>query len=477
MKTWKQDYRRLWGKEPPTKMTQQLAKEFHLLPESKTKVRLLNKDQYEKISPMLETLLDTDVSNPALLQIREWFNKEEAVVKSVSKPIADPLAHLEKYKTRGKASPQILDDQGKPFTHPQTAQYPALVTSDAEKKRLAATFPANPPVTQKVLAATPVHPHANGYSGHGYSSDSEVAQYTQGFKGYSGGHASDHEKQRMRKMALRPRPHQFETWDFDRTIIVGDIHGCADELVSLLEAVQFKIGKDRLISVGDVVDRGPKVSDCFRILREYKAWSCLGNHEEPFLKWLTFETHPDYKEKFSGKNNPIDLMSRQDQRETFNALTHQDWIDMGKMQLFFKLDELKYHPLVVHAGLFPGVSQPVEEQNPFAVIRMIKLDDKGETLPFGASNGTYWWDAYEKNPGKHHVIYGHSTATDGPRSMKYRHGLDTGAVYGGALTGLVLPPPNVDAAWHLVCVPAKKAHHVSSAAELSGGQKVIGKLK
>ena len=48
-----------------------------------------------------------------------------------------------------------------------------------------------------------------------------------------------------------------------RTIIIGDIHGCFKELVLLLEKVQFDQGRDLLISLGDMIDRGPRSFQVF----------------------------------------------------------------------------------------------------------------------------------------------------------------------------------------------------------------------
>ncbi len=457
MKTWKKLYEKKWGVRPPSKLTYQLAKEFRLVETAHTAGTVLSRPQYEQISPLLECLLVSDLTITELMHIRTWLNKEDSVkVDQKNTTVKDPISALEKYKQKGGGSPLILDHDG---------QVHGAVKSASSVQTVVQPLPAKP-----LPLVTPPHKQ---YSGPQYpysDGGDETTQYKMGFQGSnSSSSVSDNDKRNMRKMPLRPRPYQFETWDFKRTVIVGDLHGCADELVDLLDQIQFKIGEDRLISVGDVVDRGPKISDCFRVLRETKAWMCLGNHEEPFLKWLIFETHPDYKAKFSGKNNPIDLMSRPDQRDTMTQLTHQDWLDMAKMQLFFKLDECKWKPLVVHAGLFPGISKPVEEQDPFGIIRMIRLDDQDATLPFASTTGTNWWEKYEKNPGTHHVVYGHTTSLTGPRSMKYSTGLDTGAVYGGSLSGLVIPPPGTDGSWEIYCVKAKKLHHISSAAELSGG--------
>lgn len=278
------------------------------------------------------------------------------------------------------------------------------------------------------------------------------------------------EREKLKKMPYRPKPFDFPEFKWKRTIIVGDLHGCADELLDLLKDVNFKPGEDRLISVGDIVDRGPGIHECFEILREYKGWATLGNHEEPFLKWRMFETDDKYKD-FRGKENPIDLTKRADQAATLAALTEEDWEYMEQMQLFFKLREYKYNPLVVHAGLFPGRRNKPEKMDPFSIIRMINLDKDNKSLPFGASYGTPWWDLYEKSPGPHHVIYGHTTTKE-VRSLAHSTGLDTGAVYGGELSCLVLPD------WQYHSVPARSHHYTSSAAEISGGQSfVIGSVK
>ena len=64
-----------------------------------------------------------------------------------------------------------------------------------------------------------------------------------------------------------------------RTIVVGDIHGCYDELVDLLEEVKFG-GNDRLISVGDLITKGPKNREVLdRFMSEPNFLAVIGNHD------------------------------------------------------------------------------------------------------------------------------------------------------------------------------------------------------
>src|SRR5439155_23975693 len=66
-----------------------------------------------------------------------------------------------------------------------------------------------------------------------------------------------------------------------RHLIVGDVHGCLDELLELLARVGFDPAADVLVSVGDVVDRGPKVRETVEYLFGLPSFHMvLGNHED-----------------------------------------------------------------------------------------------------------------------------------------------------------------------------------------------------
>lgn len=80
-----------------------------------------------------------------------------------------------------------------------------------------------------------------------------------------------------------------------RDFVVGDIHGCLDELLSLLSAVRFNPQRDRLFSVGDLIDRGPKSLQCLQLLKKHWFFACRGNHEQMLIDWLM---NPDHVELF-----------------------------------------------------------------------------------------------------------------------------------------------------------------------------------
>ena len=68
----------------------------------------------------------------------------------------------------------------------------------------------------------------------------------------------------------------------ERTIIVGDIHGCLAELRELLGTLGFS-DEDRLIAVGDLVGKGPDGAGVVRFFREGGHQSVLGNHDAKLL--------------------------------------------------------------------------------------------------------------------------------------------------------------------------------------------------
>lgn len=70
-----------------------------------------------------------------------------------------------------------------------------------------------------------------------------------------------------------------------RTIFVGDVHGCADELDALLDKLGFN-STDRLMLTGDLFDRGEKPLEVLRLLQQTNAEAVMGNHEDKLLRAL-----------------------------------------------------------------------------------------------------------------------------------------------------------------------------------------------
>jgi hypothetical protein len=130
--------------------------------------------------------------------------------------------------------------------------------------------------------------------------------------------------------------------DIKRTIVIGDVHGCLVEFNNLLEKLNYNPNEDRVILVGDLIDRGPDSKGVLKRVRQLKLECVMGNHEHKFLKWYkTFGTKVD----------------------VYDAHTHykefeQEDIDyIFKMPTYIQVDNF----IIVHAGMKPGV--PIDKQS------------------------------------------------------------------------------------------------------------------
>ena len=179
-----------------------------------------------------------------------------------------------------------------------------------------------------------------------------------------------------------------------KTFIVGDVHGCLGMLQRLMDQIGWRPDVDRLIFLGDFIDRGSESRGVVEYVLEISKRSghveCLmGNHEKILLDFL------------DGRD-----------MNTF-------FVNGGMATLnSYRGETPRYGFYIVHAGFRPGV--PIEKQS---TEDLLWIRDS-----FIFSN--YYF-------GKR-VIFGHTPFAH-PLVMENKIGLDTGAVYGNRLTCLELP--------------------------------------
>ncbi|MBW2162391.1 MAG: serine/threonine protein phosphatase [Deltaproteobacteria bacterium] len=207
-----------------------------------------------------------------------------------------------------------------------------------------------------------------------------------------------------------------------RTLIVGDVHGCREELEDLLDESGWE-EDDQLVFVGDLVAKGPDSLGVIRLARELGARAVRGNHDQHCLKW--------WDAKCAGEALPTLRPAHQ---------RVEDWRWLAALPLWIELPE--HDALVVHAGLLPDL--PLEEQDPCDLMNMRSILDDG-TSSRSYEEGTPWAAVW---PGPRLVVFGHD-AVRGLQNRPHSVGLDTGCVYGGWLTGLWVPRRD------LVSVPAR----------------------
>ena len=195
-----------------------------------------------------------------------------------------------------------------------------------------------------------------------------------------------------------------------RTIVVGDIHGCYDELGLLLEKTGLH-AQDRVIAVGDLVTKGPKSREVLELFRtDDRFLSVLGNHDLALLRHWRGEGQPL---KNSQARAAADL-------DTDSELYCEF---LGSLPLMIDLGE----HIVVHAGIRPGV--PFDEQSAEDLTELRTLG-KDRT----SRKGDPWFESYDSSKT---VLFGHWPSPKPIRAAK-AIGLDTGCVYGNRLTGYII---------------------------------------
>ena len=209
-----------------------------------------------------------------------------------------------------------------------------------------------------------------------------------------------------------------------RTIVIGDVHGCFDELTDLLQLIELRTG-DRVIAVGDLISKGPKsreVLDLF--IKDPRFASVIGNHDRDIRQYL--------------RGEPVKLTKTQ-RKACAEFEVNRDRYAAYLRSLPFVIN-LGSH-LVVHAGLRPGVPLKRQMASDLTTLRTMGANPSSK-------RGVPWYRVYR---GPKVVLFGHWPGPK-PRIAPYAIGLDTGCVYGGRLTAYIIESEQ------FVSVPARRVY-------------------
>jgi protein phosphatase len=257
--------------------------------------------------------------------------------------------------------------------------------------------------------------------------------------------------------------------------IVGDIHGCFDELLDLLSELGYSIQKSpdgstcsvappqgrKAVFLGDLVDRGPHIPDVLRlVIGMVNAGTALcipGNHDVKLLRKLSGRdvqiTHglADSLEQLERES----LAFRAEVSKFLDSLVSHYVLDDGKL-------------VVAHAGMKEEM-----QGRGSAKVRDFALfgETTGETDEFGLPVRYNWAAGYRGNA---IVVYGH-TPVPQPEWLNRTVNIDTGCVFGGRLTALRYPEkefvsvearavsmPNPQNRWYPQRKPNRFSPHSSS---------------
>lgn len=225
-----------------------------------------------------------------------------------------------------------------------------------------------------------------------------------------------------------------------RTIAIGDVHGCIDELRELVALVDYRAGVDRLVFVGDLIDRGPAPADVVRFVRGLASsgnvLAILGNHEEKMLRWFRRVD----EERSTGTKNKMSP-PEPDRLAQWESLSAEDRAWLADLPIVI---EPLAGWLAVHGG-FDGPYRP-DAKKKEKLLRCRWVDAvtgnmRSLTKDFGAPEGSVFWA--ERWLGPQHVVYGHAVhSKEAPRVDRKEGvecwGIDTGCCFGGRLTAMVL---------------------------------------
>ncbi|EWM26697.1 bis(5 -nucleosyl)- symmetrical [Nannochloropsis gaditana] len=227
----------------------------------------------------------------------------------------------------------------------------------------------------------------------------------------------------------------------ERVLVVGDVHGCLEELQALLVKANYTAARDSVVLVGDLVNKGPLSAETVKWCRTQGFYSVRGNHDDSALA-AYFRVG-----KFAGVSSlpqAYDFVAALDEADVA-------WLD----SLPYTLSIEHLGVVVVHAGLLPGRPLQMQQAADMSRMRSVKrageggegtwvgveyIPENGEAEPWAKvwSQEGKECEGGEGSTDARHLLFGHD-AKRGLQVFRKATGLDTGCCYGRELTLAILP--------------------------------------
>lgn len=255
------------------------------------------------------------------------------------------------------------------------------------------------------------------------------------------------------------------------TYAIGDVQGCYDSLMALLEEINYDDNKDTLWFAGDLVNRGPKSLETLRFIKGLgnKAISVLGNHDLHLLALYFNDNNPKKSDTLEA------TLNASDSEELMHWLRHQPLVHYDR----------SLNAVMVHAGIPPKWSAKKALKRSLEVENFIQSADFREFFNVMYGNAPDKWDKtligmdrlrtivnyftrmrfcsqngkldlltkegldkkpkgfspwfeLERKAAKKRIFFGHWAALEGKTNVANVFALDTGCVWGGKLSAVRL---------------------------------------
>jgi predicted phosphodiesterase len=191
--------------------------------------------------------------------------------------------------------------------------------------------------------------------------------------------------------------------------IIGDVHGHAKELIEMIGLIE-EHGVDRLILLGDLVDRGPDSHYCIRIARTWGFCNrdgnvrdydvVRGNHEDAYWRILKQLPKPGRR-----------LIEQPEERRFFSRLSREELEWFGSLPAYLEVPELNL--VCIHGGVTPHYDSL--EHGGEHMLRVRYLDNRYYEQR-GLMGDVFWAEVYDGRFGT--IFFGHESHT---RPTAYDH--------------------------------------------------------
>jgi serine/threonine protein phosphatase 1 len=228
-----------------------------------------------------------------------------------------------------------------------------------------------------------------------------------------------------------------------RHIIIGDVHGCLEELKELITKISID-STDILYFIGDLIDRGPDSSGVVKYVHSLSTQNnlilILGNHEEKFLRYVIQKKSKKILKKNSSKIEEFELLLKNIDKDDLKFLSNS----------YINYNISSFNICLLHAGIPENSRIDLSFNNKYSpellksdkhfelIFKTRFLDENGLFISADNNdpNRVFWADSYDGRYGK--IIFGHhAMISDKPIEFKNAINVDTGCVFGGYLSACI----------------------------------------